>query len=397
LLVTSAPTEIPFHSRALSAARIIRRLVTASAVLGAAAALLVAAGPAGANPPLPHDPIGAIGRTTLAANSVTFAGWAADPDDLTQPATVYGAVDGRRVITEVTDVARPGVAAKYGTSATPGFVLAVPVRAGVHTVCLGVRNDGPGVDRLLRCRITPAGNHLTSSHSPMGLLASVSATAASLHVLGWAADPDDRAAAALVVLYVDGRSVATRRSFQPRPTATLNHHLGHNPGFDITVPVSAGSHVACLWVVNVGYGSNTLLGCQAVDTRGPAGTGAVTTPAINRKVVVEANKHLGERYVWGAEGPKTFDCSGLVQYSYGKAGLVTPRIAADQFAAARLIPASRAVPGDLVFYHDSEGQVFHVGIYIGPGMTDAAVDTAEGVRHQPITDLTATYGSFTHD
>jgi hypothetical protein len=372
------------------------RLLGLLAAVGCATALVAVAGPAGANPPLPHDPIGGISQVAITPTAVTFTGWAADPDSLSTNATVYGAVDGRRVVTQVTNVPRAGVVAKWKTGVTPGFVLAVPVGPGEHTVCLGVSNVGPGSDRLLRCRIVPVGDHLISSHSPMGRLSSVSATATTLRALGWAADPDDRVASALLVLYVDGKSVATRKSFEPRPTAARDHHLGHNPGFDISVPVSVGAHIACVWAVNIGYGSNSLLGCSAVDTRNPSGSGAVAEPALNKIVVKQARKHLGQRYVWGTEGPKTFDCSGLVQYSYGKSGFVTPRVAADQFQAAYLIPASRAVPGDLVFYHDSEGLVFHVGIYTGPGMTIAAVDPAQGVAAQPIFAPTATYGSFTH-
>lgn len=100
--------------------------------------------------------------------------------------------------------------------------------------------------------------------------------------------------------------------------------------------------------------------------------------------------------MWGAAGPGAFDCSGLVLYSYRVSGRTTPRIAADQFRAARVIPAGRAVPGDLVFYNDSVGYVYHVGIYTGPGTSTAAVDPASGVRRQAITDPTPTYGSFTH-
>ena len=69
----------------------------------------------------------------------------------------------------------------------------------------------------------------------------------------------------------------------------------------------------------------------------------------------------------------------------------------DQARAARLIPPSRAVPGDLVFYHDNYGSVYHVGIYVSPGVSYAAVDPANGVRVQTIWDSTATYGSFTHN
>ena len=69
--------------------------------------------------------------------------------------------------------------------------------------------------------------------------------------------------------------------------------------------------------------------------------------------MAEARKHLGQSYVWGATGPTTFDCSGLVKYSYGKFAYTTPRGVGGQAVSARLIPASRAVPGDLVFTHDT--------------------------------------------
>ena len=119
--------------------------------------------------------------------------------------------------------------------------------------------------------------------------------------------------------------------------------------------------------------------------------------AILAKVAAEAKKHIGQPYVWGAVGPKKFDCSGLVVYSYKKFGFSTPRISEDQSRAARLIPASHARPGDLVFYHDTQGDVYHVGIYLSPGKTVAAIDEAEGVNYQRIWDPSSTtYGSFTH-
>jgi cell wall-associated NlpC family hydrolase len=156
-------------------------------------------------------------------------------------------------------------------------------------------------------------------------------------------------------------------------------------------------HIGCIWLVNIGLGSNKFLGCRAHDTRGRAGTDPVVQPKLNAQVVTEAKRHIGQAYVWGAEGPRTFDCSGLVMFSYGKAGFVTPRVSEDQARAARLIPPSRAVAGDLVFYHDNEGDVYHVGIYLSPLKTVAAIDEAEGVDYQKIWDPSiVTYGSFTH-
>jgi cell wall-associated NlpC family hydrolase len=84
-------------------------------------------------------------------------------------------------------------------------------------------------------------------------------------------------------------------------------------------------------------------------------------------------------------------------YSYGRFSFVTPRVSEAQALAARLIPASRAVAGDLVFYHDTEGDVFHVGIYLSPGQSVAAIDESQGVNYQKIWDPSSvTYGSFTH-
>jgi hypothetical protein len=252
---------------------------------------------------------------------------------------------------------------------------------------------------VLKCVPTPLGTILTvnqiAAHNPVGSITQASASSTSLRFQGWSSDPDYVARRATVVLYLDGYSAATvvTHSYPaPRPEAA-----GASSAFDITVPVPAGMHLGCVWVVNVGLGSNAFLGCRARDTRGPAGTAAITVPTLNQKVVAEAKKHIGQPYVWGAAGPDSFDCSGLVKYSYGKFGFTTPRISEDQAVKARLIPAARAVPGDLVFTHDRIGDVYHVGIYVSPGRTIAAIDESQGVDYQTIWDpKSATYGSFTH-
>jgi hypothetical protein len=263
-----------------------------------------------------------------------------------------------------------------------------------------VQNVGAGYRTLLKCVATPLGTKLTAAqrtaHNPVGKVTGFAVSSTAMRVRGYATDPDWITRKLVVVLYVNGVSTATvlTRTYQgTRPAG-----VGKLSAFDIAVPVSRGAHLGCVWVVNVGVGNgNAFLGCNSGDTRGRAGSGTVTTPALNAKVVTEAKKHIGQPYVWGATGPKKFDCSGLVMYSYGKFGYPTPRVSEDQFLAARMIPASRAVPGDLVFYHDSVGDVYHVGIYLSPGRTVAAIDEAEGVNYQTIWDAsTATYGSFTH-
>lgn len=388
------------HVRALL--RAVGRTLAAvlALALGAAAALALTTSAASANPPGPGDPFGSVDSFTASpTGGVTVTGWAADPSALTSNVTVYGLVDGRYTSRVVTSIARPWVSRTHHLGATPGYTMTVPVPAtGSHVLCIAVQNIGAGLNTVLKCAVTPLGTTLPygTQVSPIGALTTTTATASAVRVTGWADDPDYIARRVTVVLYLDGSSAAT---VVTKASSAAQKAAGAGPfgAFDITVPVSSGTHMACIWLVNVGLGSNTSLGCNAVDTRGPAGTGKVAEPAINRSVVTEAKRHIGQHYVWGATGPKTFDCSGLVMYSYGKAHYATPRVSEAQFAAARLIPASRAVPGDLVFWHDSEGDVYHVGIYLSPGMTVAAIDEQEGVNYQKLWDTSiVSYGSFTH-
>ncbi|MED1921438.1 bifunctional lytic transglycosylase/C40 family peptidase [Bacillus velezensis] len=87
-------------------------------------------------------------------------------------------------------------------------------------------------------------------------------------------------------------------------------------------------------------------------------------------IMKEALKYEGQPYVWGGSNPKSgFDCSGLVQWSYAKAGITLPRTAQEQHGATKKISEKQAVPGDLVFFGGTyEGKaITHVGIYVGEG------------------------------
>jgi cell wall-associated NlpC family hydrolase len=72
-----------------------------------------------------------------------------------------------------------------------------------------------------------------------------------------------------------------------------------------------------------------------------------------------------DEYQYGADGPDAFDCSGLIQYSYGKAGISMPRTSDDQADAVKRIAREDMRKGDLMFYYDSSGDVYHVGIFGG--------------------------------
>jgi cell wall-associated NlpC family hydrolase len=81
-----------------------------------------------------------------------------------------------------------------------------------------------------------------------------------------------------------------------------------------------------------------------------------------------AQTKLGHKYVWGGESDEEggFDCSGLMQAAWAEAGVKLPRVAHAQYYASKVHPKrSQLNPGDLVFYKNSSGEIYHVGLYVG--------------------------------
>lgn len=103
-----------------------------------------------------------------------------------------------------------------------------------------------------------------------------------------------------------------------------------------------------------------------------------------RKVLREAARQKGKPYVFGAAGPHSFDCSGLVRYVFMHAvHRALPHNAAAQYHSLRHIPRSSLSPGDLVFV-DNGGYISHVGIYDGHHHWWVAPHTGTRVQRQQI-------------
>jgi cell wall-associated NlpC family hydrolase len=99
-------------------------------------------------------------------------------------------------------------------------------------------------------------------------------------------------------------------------------------------------------------------------------------------VAVEvALAQVGKPYQWAGAGPNSYDCSGLVQYAWGRAGVYLPHYSVSQYEDTQRIGASQLEPGDLVFYDTGSGaQPNHVTIYIGGGRIITADSPGTVVR-----------------
>lgn len=164
------------------------------------------------------------------------------------------------------------------------------------------------------------------------------------------------------------------------------------------------------------YGTETVEAVKAFQTRNGIGvdgkTGQITldriystdaqpTEELMRQTarqgtidsfLASARAQLGRPYVWGAAGPNSFDCSGLVTYALRQAGSTTGRLNAQGFSQngswPKITSMAEMEPGDLIFYYNARRtKVGHVGIYIGNGMMiDASSSNGKVVERSCFTD-----------
>jgi cell wall-associated NlpC family hydrolase len=136
-----------------------------------------------------------------------------------------------------------------------------------------------------------------------------------------------------------------------------------------------------------------------VPVQPPATVDAATTQAS--RIVAHAKAHLGDRWVYGATGPSSFDCSGFVYHVFNETGLLSKiggsrRTAAGYYWYFRSLGrANRYYPkvGDLVVYGYS-GSVSHIGIYIGNGYTISVLSS--GVAIHRTTAVTKPFIAYLH-
>ncbi|MEU3522332.1 C40 family peptidase [Streptomyces sp. NPDC038707] len=105
-------------------------------------------------------------------------------------------------------------------------------------------------------------------------------------------------------------------------------------------------------------------------------------------IAEDARQYLGVQYVWGGSTPSGFDCSGLVQYVYGKRGISLPRVTYNQIQVGASVSPDKLRPGDLVFFDTDRSKKGpdHVGIYLGGGRFVHAPAPGQGVKISSLAD-----------
>ncbi|WP_030812846.1 C40 family peptidase [Streptomyces sp. NRRL S-337] len=113
----------------------------------------------------------------------------------------------------------------------------------------------------------------------------------------------------------------------------------------------------------------------------PDPAGAVPASGRAAAAVAAVRAAVGSPYAWGSAGPGAFDCSGLTQWAYRRAGVSLPRTSQAQRGAGRPVPLGRIRPGDLVIYRSDAS---HVGMYVGNGQVVHAPYPGARVRYDPV-------------
>lgn len=118
-------------------------------------------------------------------------------------------------------------------------------------------------------------------------------------------------------------------------------------------------------------------------TRSPGSGDTASRP--NHGLAI-ARTMLGAPYHYGGASPRGFDCSGLVYYSYRKAGIKVPRTTREQYRQSRHVDLDHLRPGDLVFFRISRAKPSHVGIYVGGGRFIHAPSRGKRVSYASLDD-----------
>lgn len=179
----------------------------------------------------------------------------------------------------------------------------------------------------------------------------------------------------------------------------VNLRKGPGTNYPVVTSLSRGTSVGVISESNgwskinyngsIGYMSSSYLG--TINSSSNEGESTNSSSQADR-VINLAKQQLGKSYVWGAEGPNTFDCSGFTQYVFKNAVSINlPRVSREQSKFGQYVNKNNLQKGDLIFFDtDKDGSVNHVGIYIG---NNEFIHASSGGKKVIISQLNGYYSS----
>ncbi|MCW2522599.1 MAG: hypothetical protein JWO63_934 [Frankiales bacterium] len=349
-------------------------------------------------------PVGRFDAFTQGNGWVAVRGWAVDPDTA-GPLNYDVMIAGQSLGSGVANALRPDVHAAYplyGSFHGYAGSFVAPTTPGNYELCVVAVNNARGGNTIVGCKIITI--RPTSEPSELGTAAANDA-AAAIQAQAIASGATTAAA------FNGAPDSAARISIATH--ALLNQATGRGPKPPAVKGVPAFAVASSTKVVDeqAVMGKTPVLGTfpaakkggrpgaarslqffgnDALATPGAAGDGIIGAAAIllpngttvhprlpsysgtslRAAVAVDAGlAHLGDSYVWAAAGPTTFDCSGLTQWAYAKAGVSLTHYTGSQAVQGVRVTPSQLLPGDLLLFG---ADLHHVGMYLGAGyMLDA--------------------------
>ena len=137
------------------------------------------------------------------------------------------------------------------------------------------------------------------------------------------------------------------------------------------------------WLVILPGMLATLAACSG-SPQEPEPTTVRASNETAAKAIDYAKQMLGKPYKYAGDTPQGFDCSGLVKYSYGRAGISMPRDTQSQRRMSMLVSVHSMREGDLLFFDQEGKKTSHVGIYLGKGRFIHAPSSGGKVRTDSI-------------
>jgi cell wall-associated NlpC family hydrolase len=368
---------------------------------------------------------GVDGFSYSAANrTLSVRGWALDPDTRS-PIFVDTVVDGQSLGSASASGPHPRLPSNYlGYGPNHGFAYTIqaPIAPGNYRLCAVAINTTAGGNTILPCTVltvrpvgTPATLNVATNATAAAAIqaqaiASGAAKAASFPA---AANSATRIAIATRALLQQAAGRSTRPPAvkgipafavaSPSRVVDEQSVMGPRPSLGTYPPVTKGGRSGS--ARSLQFYANDALSTPGAPGDGIFGAapllpanGTTVHPSLpaypagysrlRAEVAIDAAlSHIGDPYVWAAAGPGTFDCSGLTQWAWAKAGVALDHYTGSQAVQGVRVQPNQLLPGDLVLFG---GDLHHVGMYLGAGYMLDAPDTGAYIR----VDKISWFGDF---